>query len=59
MKLVAEHVRDAILFEQMASREHNTELKEALEKQAKVYRQLAQKRARKLGLPPLELPQFQ
>ena len=54
MKLVAEHVRDAILFEQMASREKSPELKDALEKQAKAYRKLADKRAKELGLPPLE-----
>jgi hypothetical protein len=49
-------MRDVILFEQMASRETNQELKEALEKQAKAYRKLADKRAKELGLTPLEPP---
>ena len=43
LKLVAEYMRDVILFEQMASREPNLELKEALETQAKAYRKLADK----------------
>jgi hypothetical protein len=41
LKLVAEYMRDVILFEQMAGREANPELKEALERQAKAYRKLA------------------
>src|SRR5262249_16442809 len=56
LKLVAEYMRDVILFEQMASREPNLELKEALETQAKAYRKLADKRAKELGLTPLEPP---
>ena len=56
MKLVAEYMRDAILFEQMAGRETNPELKEALEKKAKAFRELADKRAKELGLTPLEPP---
>ena len=59
MKLLAEYVRDvilfeqmaSILFEQMASRETNLELKEALERQVKAYRKLADERAKELGLP--------
>ncbi|MFZ1000648.1 MAG: hypothetical protein WAN68_01420 [Pseudolabrys sp.] len=42
MKLVAEYMRDVILFEQMASRETDPERKEALEKQAKIGRQASQ-----------------
>ena len=56
LKLIAEYMRDVILFEQMASRETNQELKEALEKQAKAYRKLADERAKELGLTPLEPP---
>ena len=41
-----------------ASRETNQKLKEALEKQAKAYRKLADKRAKELGLTPLEPPPF-
>ena len=50
LKLVAEYMRDVILFEQMASRETDPERKEALEKQAKAFRKLADKRAKELGL---------
>jgi hypothetical protein len=56
LKLVAEYMRDVILFEQMAGREANPELKEALERQAKAYRKLADERAKELGLTPLEPP---
>jgi len=56
LKLVAEYMRDVILFEQMASRETDLELKEALERQAKAYRKLADKRAKELGLTSLEPP---
>ena len=56
LKLVAEYMRDVILFEQMASRETDPERKEALEKQAKAFRKLADKRAKELGLAPLEPP---
>jgi hypothetical protein len=51
LKLVAEYMRDVILFEQA-----NPELKEALERQAKTYRKLADERAKELGLTPLEPP---
>jgi hypothetical protein len=56
LTLLAEYMRDVILFEQMASRETNLELKEALERQAKAYRKLADDRAKELGLTPLEPP---
>jgi len=56
LKLVAQYMRDAILFEQMASRETNLELKGALERQAKAYRKLADERAKELGLTPLDPP---
>jgi hypothetical protein len=49
LKLVAE-------YKQMASRETDPERKEALEKQAKAFRKLADKRAKELGLAPLEPP---
>ena len=48
LKLVAEYMRDVILFEQMAGREANPELKEALERQAKTYRKLADERAKEI-----------
>jgi len=56
LKLVAEHIRDAILFEQMASRETSADRKETLQRQAKAHRKLADERAKELGLvepPPL------
>ena len=56
LKLVAEYMRDVILFEQMASRETDPERKEALEKQVKALRKLADNRAKELGLAPLEPP---
>ena len=54
LKLVAEYMRDVILFEQMARRETNPELKEALEEKAEALRKLADKRAKELGLGSLE-----
>ena len=54
LKLVAEHIR--ILFEQRASRETNPDRKEALQRQAKAHRKLADERAEELGLTPLEPP---
>ena len=56
LKLVAEHIRDAILFEQMASRETNPDRKETLQRQAKAHRKLADERAKELGLTPLDPP---
>ena len=56
LKLVAEYMREFILFEQMTSRETDPERKEALEKQAKAFRKLADNRAKELGLAPLEPP---
>lgn len=56
LKLVAEYMRDVILFEQMASRETDPERKEALERQATAFRKLADNRAKELGLAPLEPP---
>jgi len=56
LKLVAEHIRDAILFEQMASRETSADRKETLQRQAKAHRKLADERAKELGVvepPPL------
>jgi hypothetical protein len=51
MKMVAEYLDKALLFEQMASTENDPNLKEQLVKQAEAYRKLAAERAQKEGLP--------
>lgn len=56
MKLVAEYLEDAAKFQAMADKEKNPELKAALEKQVAAYQKLAIERAKKLGIPPPELP---
>jgi hypothetical protein len=53
MKMVAEYLEKALNFEQMASRESDTELKARLLDQAKAYRKLAADRALKDPLSPL------
>jgi hypothetical protein len=56
MKLVSEYLKDAAKFRAMANSEENPELKTALENQAAAYQKLAIERAKKLGIPPPELP---
>ncbi len=52
MKILADYLEHALQFERMANETANDALKEKLLKQAADYRKLAEKRARKLGLPP-------
>jgi hypothetical protein len=56
VKLVAEYLEQAVHFHQMAAQATDPKLKESLEKQAEEYRKLADKRARTLNLPPINLP---
>jgi hypothetical protein len=56
MKLVAEYLRDAIKFEQMAEDAEDAAVKAALKNQAQAYRKLAIKRAKELGMPPPDIP---
>ena len=51
MKLVAEYLLDAIIFEQMAEDAKDEALKAAFMKQAADYRKLALKKANQLGMP--------
>jgi hypothetical protein len=55
MKLVAEYLRDAIKFEQMAEDAEDAAVKAALKNQAQAYRKLAIKRAKELGMPPPDI----
>ena len=57
VKLLGEHLEHALQFERMAAEESDTELKAAKESQAKAYRKMAAKRARKLGLPEPSPPE--
>jgi hypothetical protein len=54
MKLVAEYLEHVRQFESIAIREQNPKLKIAFERQAMMYRRLAEVRAAQLGkaLPP-------
>jgi hypothetical protein len=52
MKMIAEYLEHALVFERMASDEHKPELKEQFKKQAAAYRKLAEGRAEKLDLEP-------
>jgi hypothetical protein len=56
MKLVAEYLRDAIKFEQMAEDAEDAAVKAAFKNQAQAYRKLAIKRAKELGMPPPDIP---
>jgi len=51
VKMVAEYLHDARLFERLADQAKDPEVKAALERQAKDYRALAVKRAKQVGLP--------
>ena len=54
MKMLAEHLDNAMKFERMAAGESDAKLKAEFEKQAVAYRKLAEQRARKYGyaMPP-------
>ncbi len=54
MKMVAEHLENALHFEQLAAAEKDPELKATLIKQAEAYRKLAAKRALHDKLTPLD-----
>ena len=57
MKTVADYLDHALLFERMAAREPNPEIRAEFERQAADYRRLAAARAKRLGAPlrsPLE-----
>ena len=56
MKLVAEYLEQAVRFNRMAAEATDPKFKASLEKQAAAYRKLADKRAAKLNLPPVNLP---
>ncbi len=51
MKLVTEYLADAANFEQLAAKESDPARKEQLLQQAAAYHQLAEKRAKALGVP--------
>jgi hypothetical protein len=56
MKMVAEYLEQSLHFEQMAAEATDAALKESFKKQAAAYRKLADQRAAKLNLPPVNLP---
>jgi hypothetical protein len=56
VKLVAEYLQDAFKCSRMAAEATHPKLKESFEKQAAAYRNLADKRAAELNLPPVNLP---
>jgi hypothetical protein len=57
MKFVAEYLRQAAHFEQLATETDDATLKDQLLEQAADYRRLADKRSAQLGLPtPPQLP---
>ena len=51
MKLILKYVQDAIRFEQLAALEQNPAASAVLKKQAVAYYQLADERAKKIGVP--------
>jgi hypothetical protein len=51
VRLIAEYLERAHAFERMAGQETDPKLRAALEKQAKSYHRLAEKRAQEVGLP--------
>jgi hypothetical protein len=55
MQLVAEYLEQAVNFRRMAAEATDPKLKESLERQADAYRKLADERARRLKLPPINL----
>ena len=56
MRMVAEYLEQAHLFERLAASEADPKNKAQLEGQAQAYYKLAQKRARNLGRPMPESP---
>ena len=56
MKTVADYLEQAVQFERMAAEATDLALHESLRKQAAAYRNLADKRAAALNLPPINLP---
>ena len=54
--MIADYLDRAAVFERMAAESDDPKLKEQLANQAADYRKLAEKRARKLGLPDLPPP---
>lgn len=57
MQLVTDYLERAVHFEQMAAKETDPNFKELLEKNAKEYYRLAEKRAKELGQPPPKRPE--
>jgi hypothetical protein len=57
MKVILEHLHNAIRLEHRAASEQNDDVKATLKKQAALYRQLAQERSRELGIPLPAEPQ--
>ena len=55
MKMVGEYLEHALQFERMASEATDPALKDSMLKQAAAYRSLAEKRAEKLKLPPINM----
>jgi hypothetical protein len=56
MKLIMEYVESAIRFEHLAALETNPERSAVLKKQAAAYYQLADERAKKIGVPQPQRP---
>jgi hypothetical protein len=52
MKIILENLANAIRYEHLAATVERDDLKSLLLKQAKTYRELAELRAEKLGIPP-------
>ena len=50
MKMLAEYLEHALQFERMAANEADPKLKADFERQARTYRKLAEKHAKKFGL---------
>jgi hypothetical protein len=56
MRMVAEYLERVVQFEAMAAEATDPVLKESFREQAAAYRQLAERRAGRLKLPPINLP---
>ena len=56
MRMVAEYLERVVQFEAMAAEATDPTLKESFRKQAAAYRKLAEERAARLSLPPINLP---
>jgi hypothetical protein len=53
VKMIAEYLERALHFERMAAHEADPQLRASLTAQAVAYRELAEKRAAELKLPPV------